>query len=94
MHYLLTRGMRGSAESVWHAVSDPGEWGTISAPTQLPGCGPLHHLFVSSPRAGGTCEAEIDLYWTGAPRPPDPAVAACSEQAWYARLTPKPRALL
>ena len=94
MHYLLTRGMRGSAESVWHAVSEPGVWGTISAPAQLPGCGPLHHLFISSPRAGGSCEAEIDLYWTGAPRPPDPAVAACSEQVWYARLTPKPRALL
>eukprot|EP01050_Picozoa_sp_SAG11_P023277 SAG11_NODE_4636_length_1825_cov_13.502897_2_plen_287_part_00 len=80
LHYLMTRGPRGSGQSVWYAVSRCGEWGTISEPQKLPHCGPLHHLFVNSSRAGGTCGEEIDLYWTSATRPSD---VACSQNVYY-----------
>ena len=53
----------------------------LSAPVQLEGVGPLHHFFVSSPRAGGSIGAEIDCYWHGA-RESQP------HEVMYGRLTP------
>ena len=65
VHYLLTRGRRSAAESVWYAAGEPGDWGRISEPVKLEGIGPLWHLFLSSTRAGGTRAGVVDACWTG-----------------------------
>ena len=65
VHYLLTRGRRSAAESVWYAAGEPGDWGRMSEPVKLEGIGPLWHLFLSSPRAGGTRAGVVDACWTG-----------------------------
>jgi hypothetical protein len=65
LHYLLTRGLRAAAESVWYAVGDAGDGSRISEPVRLDGVGPLWHLFVNAVRAGGTRADVIDAYWTG-----------------------------
>lgn len=81
-HYLLTCGRRGSANSIWYASGESGDWGRISDPVQLSGIGPLWHLSVSSVRSGASIEAEIDCYWTG-------PFGGNSNEVYFGRLTPK-----
>ncbi len=81
MHYLLTRGRRGDAESLWYARSEPGCWDTMSEPVELPMPGRFWHVFTNTLRAGGTQTTAIDCYWTGASR-------GKSNEVWYGCLVP------
>ena len=81
MHYLLTRGRRGDAESLWYAVGT-GDWRRISQPVQLELPSRFWHFFTNTRRAGGTIVPFIDCYWTG-------AYQQNSHQVWYGRLDPE-----
>jgi hypothetical protein len=81
MHYLLTRGRRGDAESLWYAAGD-GDWGCISEPVKLELPSRFWHFFTNTVRAGGTRAPFIDCYWTG-------AYQKDSNQVWYGRLDPE-----
>ncbi len=81
MHYLLTRGRRGDAESLWYAAGTE-DWSHISEPVQLELPSRFWHFFINTARAGGTRTPFIDCYWTG-------AYQQNSNQVWYGRLDPE-----
>lgn len=81
MHYLLTRGRRGDAESLWYAVGSE-DWASLSEPVQLEVPTRFWHFFTNTTRAGGTCAPFIDCYWTG-------AYQKNSNEVWYGRLDPE-----
>jgi hypothetical protein len=81
LHYLLTRGRRGDAESLWYAVGTE-DWGRISEPVQLGLPSRFWHFFTNTTPAGGTPAPFIDCYWTG-------AYQKNSHQVWYGRLDPE-----
>ena len=64
-HYLLTRGRRSAAESLWYCVGEAGDWARLSEPVPLDTGGPFWHLFVNAPRFGGHVEDGVDAYWHG-----------------------------
>jgi len=79
MHYLLTRGLRSDAESLWYAVGEAGKWDAISEPVRLSMPSRFWHLFINTVRAGGTRVPFVDCYWTGPYR-------GESNQVWYGKL--------
>ncbi|MBM3278877.1 MAG: hypothetical protein FJY95_12470 [Candidatus Handelsmanbacteria bacterium] len=81
MHYLLTRGWRGDAESLWYAVGAE-DWGRTSEPVPLEIPTRFWHFFTNTTRAGGTQAPFIDCYWTG-------AYQRDSHQVWFGRLDPE-----
>jgi hypothetical protein len=80
MHYFLTFGRRSAAESLWHAVSEPGQWDRISQPVQLDTGGGFWHFFTGMRRAGSAVSDSIDGYWTG-------PIGGNSNEVFYGRLT-------
>lgn len=78
MHYLLTRGRRGDAESLWYAAG-AGDWSHISKPVPLELPSRFWHVFINTTRVGGTRAPFVDCYWTG-------AYQQNSHQVWYGRL--------
>jgi hypothetical protein len=81
MHYFLTRGRRGDAESLWYAAGTE-DWSRISEPVPLELPSRFWHFFTNTTRAGGTRAPFVDCYWTGAYR-------QNSHQVWYGRLDPE-----
>ncbi len=81
LHYFLTFGRRGAAQSLWYAVSETGRWDRMSEPMKLDTGGGFWHFFTNIKRTGGTCVDWVDGYWTG-------PSGGNSNEVFYGRLKP------